>query len=435
MNDESTAVVVPDKDMSGVKAVGKKMTAYQAEVNQIFRELHGMTWGSGNSLVSGNQFSKGMLSAFAKFCHITGANPLIHVDILGGKPYLNAVFWMDKLNTHERFHHHEQRDLSPSVEQALRERAERHRELAARMTEGDADAVKRLGMAIDLEDEADDLALDRAKWSPRETATVVVETRILRFINAAPMDAIRAGEITDLEPWLAWVPECNWAGGMGDTMKASKKWDPVGDANPGTTARTRSLKRCATKSFPAWMDGQKEQLDRAEAIIEAEWELVTADNEAERAANPPPTGPQAVTGTGEPSAAAIEDAEELPVEEVSSEPAEPPFDTDDARKRLFATLREAGITNDKDRKAWSKENGLPVSTKQWGREEYERVQELIVGPVRDSVIEQAGDGLGDLSLQVLGKREPEYLKDWKVLQGALEVRGAAEESGQEPLDL
>ncbi len=435
MNEESTAVVAPDKDMSGVKAAGKRMTAYQSEVNQIFRELHGMTWGTGSSLVQGNQFSQGMLSAFAKFCHITGANALIHVDILGGKPYLNAAYWQDKLNVHERFHHYEQRDLSPSVEEALRERAERHRELGAQLQEGDAESVRRLGLAFDLEDEADDIALDRAKWSPRESATVVVETKILRFINAAPMEAIKAGEIQDLEPWLAWVAECNWAGGMGDSMKASKKYDPVGDANPGTTARTRSLKRCASKSFPAWMDGHQEQIDRAEAIIEAEWEIVLADNEAERAAIPPATGPQAVSGTGEPSAAAIEDAEELPVEEVSSESPPPAFDADDARKRLFATLREAGITNDKDRKAWSKDNGLPLSTKQWGREEYHRAQDLIVGPVRDYVIQEAGDGLGDLSLQILGKREPEYLKDWKVLQGALEVRSAAEEDGQEPLDL
>lgn len=427
MNDESTALAVPDKDVSAVKAEGKKMTAYQAEVNKIFSELHGMTWGSGNSLVAGNQFSKGMLSAFATFCHITGANPLIHVDILGGKPYLNAAYWQDKLNVHERFHHYEQRDLSPSVEAAMRERAERHRELAGDMTEGDPEIVKRLGLALDLEDEADDVALDRAKWSPRESATVVIETRILRFITAAPMEKIKAGEITDLDPWLVWVPECNWAGGKGNEGKK----DPVGDEHPGTTARTRSLKRCATKSFPAWMDGQKEQIEKAELIIEAEYEVVQADNEAERGAIPPVTGPQAVSGTGEPSAAAIEDAQELPVEEVSSEPPPPPFDVNDARKRLFATLREAGIANDKDRKAWSKENGLPVSTKQWGREEYDRAQELIVGPVRDYVITQAGDGLEDLSLQVLGKREPEYFRDWKALRAALEARAGADDQGTE----
>lgn len=428
MGEDSTALVTPGpKDMDDVKRAGAAMTAYQAEVNAIYRDLHGLEWGSGTRLVKGSSFSAGTRTALAKFCHITGANPMIHVDILGGKPYLNAAFWQDKLTTHLHYHSYTQRDLSASTEEALRERSLRHREVADKMDDGDPEKGKRLGLALDLEDEADDVRLARASWSPRETATVVVETRITRFINAAPMEAIQAGEVQEIGQYLVPVVECNWAGGMGDTLADKKKWDPIGDTHPGTTARTRSLRRTATKSFPAWMDGQQAQIEKAERVIEAEWEVIQQDDEAARAALPAASGPQAVLGMGEPAAGDVADAKELPVVDET-----PSFDYDEARRRLFATLRDAGITNDRDRKAWSKKNGLDVSTKKWSPEDWERAQELIVAPVRDPVIEAAGDGLGDMSLQVLGKREPEYLKDWMALAAVFAARDG---QPQEDLDL
>ena len=52
------------------------------------------------------------------------------------------------------------------------------------------EALSRRMKAIDLEEEADEIRATRMQWSPRPTATSVVETTIYRFINATPLDAI-----------------------------------------------------------------------------------------------------------------------------------------------------------------------------------------------------------------------------------------------------
>lgn len=425
---EATGVghVPTDEEIEGIRQAGKQVAAYRKEVNALYRVLDGLSWGSGKSVVQGSDLSPQTRYAMAEFCRITRANPMQHLDVLGNKPYLNAAYWSDLINSHESFHRYEQRDLSPSVEQALRDRAERHRRRAAGL-EG-PEAAQRLAKALDLEEEADDIATARAQWSPRANATVVIETTIWRFMNAAPMEAIRSGEIVDFERYLVRVTECNWAGGMGDTLANAKKWDPIGDANPGTTARTRSLRRAATKAFSAWMDRYEEQIRKAEEAVEAEFEIITDDARAARASLPGPGEPQAVsTGSGEPSAASSNGALALPIEgrgapPPAPSPAPPPapdqpaggFDVSGARKRLFATLRDAGFDGER-RKAWQEEHKLPASTNDWTEADYVRAQELLVGPHRQRVEEGCtvlGENLADLSLRILGKESPQFLSDW-----------------------
>ncbi|MDH5761052.1 MAG: hypothetical protein OEZ65_15930, partial [Gemmatimonadota bacterium] len=437
--------VPTDDEIEGIRKAGAQVAAYKTEVNKIARVIEGLEWGAGNSLVRGSSLSPQTRYAMAEFCRITRANPMSHVDVLGGKPYLNAAYWVDLLNSHQHFHHYEQRDLSPSVEQALRDRAARHREAAKQLeASGNAqEAALRVSKALDMEDEADDIALARAQWSPRDTATVVIETTIYRFMNAAPIEAIRRGEITDFERYLVAVPECNWAGGMGSTMASAKKSDPIGDANPGTTARTRSIRRAGTKAFSAWMQPYEAQIEKAERAVEAEWEIIQEDAAVKRAALPSPNGPQAVsTAGGEPTAAAPHGARDLPTGNgngAAPAPAAPPanhtpeappaaeFDLTDARKRFFASLRDAGIAED-DRKPWCERSGLPTSTKEWGQAEFERAQELLVGPAKKKVEEGCkfvGVALSDLSLRVLGKEAPEFLRDWNAL--ADELSAAADQ--------
>ena len=169
---ESTAVVAPeaptDNAIATIRKAGALVVAERKEIGLLQQQLAGLEWGS--KMSANGQY------AVAAFARVTRANILTHSDILGGKPYLNSQYWADYINQHPRFHHYEQTDLSPAVEQALRDAGQ--------------------------EDAADEMAIRRIKWSPRESATVVVETTIYRFINAAPMDKIQSGEITNLDQQL-----------------------------------------------------------------------------------------------------------------------------------------------------------------------------------------------------------------------------------------
>lgn len=450
LNGEKAASVshVPtDDEIAGIRKAGLQMTEYRKELNSVAKRLEGMQWGT----VSGASMSIHTRFAMAEFCHVTRANAQYHLDILGGKPYLNAKYWEDLCNQHDYFHHYEQRDLSTSVEQALRDRAKRHRDIAKDLT--GEEAAKRLGKALDFEEEADDLALARAIWSPPPGIQVVVQTTIYRFANQAPLDRIRSGEIEDFERYLITVAECNWAGG--------KKSDPVGDSNPALTARTRSFRRAATKAFSAWMAQYEQQIQKAEEYLEAEYEVLVDDARKERASLPPASGPQAVgTGNGEPEATHPDEAKDLPVKgeivqegrqeeptakkkaaakkpEPKPEPPKDDFDRRDAAKRFFATFRDAGHGKD-DRKEWQAEHGFPDSTNEWTKADFERADGLLVGPVRERVKVAVGNekALKDLSLRVLGKELPQYLRDWNALDLTLKAQaGAAEEEDDDEGEL
>lgn len=410
----STAVAIPgigraptDEEIERIRKGGRSVVAHREEINRLAQQIEGMEWGSGKDVVKGTMFSPATRRAFAEFCKITKANPLHHVYVLGGKPYLNGDYWSDRINADPYFHHFEQRDLSPSVDKALRERAKRHGQIAGQL-EGE-EAAERRARAIDLEEEADDIALARAQWSPPDGVRVVIETTIYRFMNQAPLDAIERGEVPDFERYLIEVSECNWAGGKGR--------DPVGDAHPALTARTRSLRRAAIRAFPAWMQGYEAQMKKAESIIDAEFEIIREDNNAERESLPVEGEPQAArTGSGEPGAANANGAQPLPdANGAALESAgDDDFDADDARKRYFATLRDAGV---EDRKAWQVENGLPASTKAWGEAEYERALEILVKPTKEKFrigCRMAGLEEDAVAQEILD-REPDTLRDYQEL--------------------
>ncbi len=427
-----------DEEIQQIRKRGTAVVAYRKEVNEIFRTLEGMEWGSGTSAVRGTQFSEQTRYALAVFCRITGANPLTQVDILGGKPYLNAAFWSDKINRSPHFHHFDQRDLSPSVQAAHEDKAKQLREMAKEIKPTDeAKAAEYTTRAFEAEEMAEEIRDARVSWSPPAWAEVVIETSIYRFIDAAPLEKIRAGEITDLNSWLICVRECNWAGGRPKEKKKNRQTgkeyeyqpDPVGNAEPAKTARTRSLRRASTRAFAAWGQDYEQQVRKAEEAIEAEFEIITNGNTD----GAPAAGePQAVhTGNGEPEAAREEGAVDLPetgrISEEQEEPeaapsepeaSEPSWNEEDDRKRLFATLREAGI---EDRKAWQAEHGLPESTKDWGPDEYQRAfQELTAGPI--SMFKDGCEVLGldpaAVAQEVLG-HEPDTLKDYNLLNNHL----------------
>jgi hypothetical protein len=427
-----------DAEIEQIRKRGTALVAHRKEIAKLDAQISGLTWGSGSQTVQGASFSPMTRAVLAEFCAITRANPLYHVDILGGRPYLNSNYWSDLINTRPDFHHFEQRDLSPSVEQAMRGRAAKHRELAASL-EGPEQA-QRIAKALDLEEDADDLSLARAQWSAPEWATVVIQTTIWKFIDAAPLEAIRSGEITDIDRYLVAVPECNWAGNKPPAKKkdgGTYEADPIGNAEPAKTARTRSLRRAAVKSFSAWMQQYDRQIAKAEQAIEAEYTVIREDRAEQRQIV---AGQAVQSGGGEPQAAASNGAKSLPTEDATTTPAAPPFDASDARKAYFATLRDAGIEKDSARKKWQVDQGLGESTKQWGAVEYGQAMDALLEPARQKALEGA-DVLGEdaeaMAQQLFGSPLRDLnLKQLKELAAGISARvdGAeAEASGQRRL--
>lgn len=401
MSENNGSVALATQAQGPIEQVRQRGVAAVAD-RQVLRDMctmiQGVEWGSGNTAIQGAHFSPHTLGAFAKFCVVTRANPQIHVDILGGKPYLNAQYYRDKLSSDPYFIDDEQINLSPRLSEQLRDQAR-----AAIAEAKEMGLPEPTGEIQNLLAQAREIERTRAEWDAPEWATSVIETRIRRYTENAPIDAIKSGEI-DGTPYIRLIRECNWAGGKGrvvqrkrDGSSYEREADPIGDLEPAKTARTRSFRRCARNAFSAWFDQFDDDVKRATEIVGAEWREITVDNQAAQAALPSGTGLQgAVTGDGEPSAGNAEDARALPIEDARGEverqqstsdnPAKPAFDKADARKRYFATLRDAGIA-EADRAEWQKENGLPESSKEWGEGEFSRAHELLVGPNRAKYLE------------------------------------------------
>ena len=78
---------------------------------------------------------------------------------------------------------------------------------------------------------------------------------------------------------------------------------------------------------------------------------------------------------------------------------------------------DAGIT-EAQRKAWSTENGLPASTGEWSKADFEKAFAILEEPTHRA-IEEAADALGIDNVQAYAEeklgRIPVGLKDWKAV--------------------
>jgi hypothetical protein len=394
-NGQSTAVATQPRNaaVEQIRQAGAAAVAEQKAVRDMYVMLEGVEWGSGNSLVKGADFSRATRAAFAKFCVVTRANPQIHVDLLGGKPYLNAQYYRDKCSADQYFIDDVQINISVSVAEQLRAQAKQALQEAKELG-----LPEPTGEVQKLLEEARTLDRLRSEYGVPEWATHAYETRIRRYVENAPLDAIRRGELADAEQFIRIVRECNWAGGRGIVQKKRKdgskyevEADPIGDAEPAKTARTRSFRRCARNAFSAWFDQFDDDISRASEVVEAEWTEVRDDNR-ERAAITSGETQTVVTGAGEPSAAGSDGARDLPIEdaeEVTEEPFTPEQKTD-ARRNYFGSLKAISIVGDDARKQWQLENNLGESSKEWGRVEYARAQQLLEPKIRERLIGVVG---------------------------------------------
>lgn len=482
-------------EMEKLGAEGRARLERIRETKELSRAIQGIQFGD----VDGSGLSPATRYQIAKMCIVMEAEPSQHVDILGGQPYFNAAYWAEEINSHERYVDHNQREISEATEEQLRETAASKRELASDFDElaeadGDEDLAARARRlkreAAELEEEATELPLLRQKYGVPDWATHVVETTIERFVSSAPMEEIHAGR-QDPEPWIKAVAECNWAGGKGDHKAEHEKgnkafgWDPIGDANPAKSARTRSLRRCAVKAFPAWREKFRQYRDKIERLIEREQALM-----AEYGDDLPDGGPPALsTAGGEPEAASSEGARALPEGEASAEepevvseaeaseaepapapsasstaPGETEAGEDDEeedaelspveieRRAYFRNLRDAGITpkgmSEEERRearyAWQEEQGLPQSTKDWELAHWRQANRTLTAEVRKTyqeaceVLDIDADRLAEGHLD----RPARMIRDYESLIEKLESASTEEledamegEGGEPSLDL
>ena len=417
-NSTAVATVSP---LDEIRRAGALAVAEHKAIASIEQQIMAAEWGSGNSVVTGRGMTPHARQALANFCATLGAHPQLHVELLGGKPWLNAHFWYDLALNEESYVDHE--------EVPIHDNAER-----------------------------------RAHWGVPEWATHAWEVVIRRLVNFAPIDKIKSGEITNWKDYVIEHRGANWAGGRPKVKKTGKNGayeydpDPVGNAEPAKTSLTRAFRRTAVRTFPAWKKKFEEKIERQERILEAEWEIVMEDRAQARATLPAAGEAQAVVASGEPSAANARGARPLPVEgEIeqgtgasrpvaregsdgqdsggqTSEPqqtAKPAFDKEDARKRYFKSLKDAGVT---DREQWQKDNGLSASTKDWTKDDYKKAGEALIKPIRDAVLagcEKLGLDLSDLSLTVIQREKPDYVSHWLALQKDIEVRSARENAASD----
>lgn len=352
-----------DDEIAAIRKKGVSLVAHSREVARIANMLLGTEWGGAASNAT--------RYVVAEFCKVVGAHPVYHIDVLGGKPFLNANYWSDRLNSDERFVDFRWTNISNNAEA-------------------------------------------RAHYGAPAEAKFVYECIVQKLVPFAPIEKIRSGDVTDWRQYVVETPGAGWAGGLG-LNKNGKLKDPVGEEHPAKTAQTRSLRRAGARAFAAWMSKYEEQITKAEEALEAEWEEIKPTRRSITA------GPQALSsGNGEPLAASAERAQPLPVEDRSNlgkgaeqiptaqgqAPVEPaaqtdafsapaastpaqPFDATDARKAYFATLRDAGFAGEDGRKAFQKQHKLPESVTTFTQQDYERAMDILVGPTRAQALEGA----------------------------------------------
>ena len=356
---------------------GKASVARQREINAIFRSLEDSMWGK----VRGRNLSEGSRYALARMCHLTRADYTVDIDLLGGHPYHNANYFIRRAMNHARYVEHEEKNI-------LRD--------------------------LDL----------REEWGVPDDATGACLVTITLFRPSAPMAAIQDGRIPfdEAMKWTTRVSAANWAGDQRNRKSKDRGWykmeDAIGKGEPDKTARTRAFRKASHKAFGMeFMDEQAVQ--KAEKILEAEWDY-----------EPETTAPEggAIVGQGEPSAVmepgAPVEADYETVVEPEPEP-EPEVNIGELRGRYFVTLKDLGLKGDAARKAFQTENLLPDSVKTWTPDDYERAQQALMDPLTSNVealCKQYGTSLEDISLQVLQMQRPEYARHWKLLETTLEMR-------------
>lgn len=306
--DEATAARIREGIEKGLE--GRRLES------QYMREMLGTMWGS--------NVGQHVLMAMARYCRRHAIDPS-EIDILGGKPYLNAKYYLRRLAEMG----------SDKIEYARADHVEHDARLAAivgRPIPEDADEATKAMM------------LEERVWARREHFRRLQERITHGLSDQAPFAVVYRVKLRDVDGEFVGADEAGLK--KKKTIKSKKPGggtfqvdaDPVGDENPRKTAETRAARRClrqVVSTFP--MLAQQIQ------VIEADGKAVVEEIVAEEQRTPQGPRPVAQLAGGE-DAGPYGNPDEGPTAEVvedgdttdQSEP-EPPKSEEERRREAPRT--------------------------------------------------------------------------------------------------
>ena len=364
--------------MELIRQNGKEALGVHAQRTELTRELQERPWGYEAGIKG---FKLSTWQSVASFILATGCHPQ-QINILGGKVYLNEQFWRERMTVDPSFAGMRQEQVSHAAAAALRalaqERDQRSGDWAqeAKVAWLKHDEMREWIAKYDVPDNA-----NYHGWVTiitRDLGHAVVEFEEYSFVD---VDSI------------PWTPE------DASRNKKSRPVDSAGYNHPGKTARTRSLRRCAAKAFPAILSAPE---------IRAAQESMDRHLAAEAEQAPPPVAPvpdMVQVGAGEP-----QQVNEIVVDEAARR---------EAQKGYFATVRACGIA-DAARKAWQQKRGYPESAKDMSQQQFEAATaELTAGLRKRVMAASTPEKVEEVSVRVLGRAEPRYATEWAQVRDAL----------------
>ena len=271
MSNESTSTAVATTEPTNRRALLDAEARARIEErrlqNAMATAIRGATWSKDLSAEGAR--------AVAEYCRQNRLDPIRHVEVLGGRIYLNAELYRER--------------AMPLIQAGI-----------VRCDEPDF---------INADARLDELAKAGDDWAKGETARRLR----LRIQHNVPEKAVAAClfRITLVESGMT-VVGVNWCGG------GVRQRDPVGDSEPTKTAQTRAERRAWTRVaevLPSYGRQFEAMASSAESVSEtlvAEIQEIDADNRALHAA-PPVASPSNGYGIG-----SSEDVTEL---DLSSEAA------------------------------------------------------------------------------------------------------------------
>jgi len=218
------ALVAPEQEDEG--GVGRLPEAIRHQLklariaNEARKEMAKMSWGA--------SLDQRALGAIAEWGRVYGVDVTQEIDLLGGRVYLNARYYLRRLA-----------DLITAgrVEYAHADHIHDDTRLKELGTDGDTERHRRLK--------------ERIKYNVPEKAAAAVAFRV---------------KVRDMEMEVVGV---NWAGG------GVRKSDPVGEAEPVKTAESRAARRAMRQ-----LVGHVKEAEDVEAMVET---LKPVEAEVERA--------------------------------------------------------------------------------------------------------------------------------------------------------
>lgn len=233
MSDPTKAVETTEKKTAAERKAEERAALPEAVRTQLYlkdqqravqAQIAEKSWGA--------QLDVATRHAVADYCVRFGLDPVEDIDVLGGRPYRKANYYIRRLAV-----------LSQAG--AVEWHKAEHVEIDERL----------VGMSKDLKDP------ENAGWAQKE-----LNRRLRLRIEHAIPDAAKGAVVftVKLKNQAEPIAAANWCGG------GTRKSDPVGEERPALTAETRAARRCirfVVANLPA-------DLAMAEAAREADWEVV-----------------------------------------------------------------------------------------------------------------------------------------------------------------